>query len=189
MTWQFMRARCRSRIRPNGAASRVCSMHRTRFGSRKGLQSGLVPKLQTATFRCKRGPRRELICHDDANRLCCAFIRNAWMTLKLGNGTARQGIDEMPVHKMKFVLVNNMAPRKPSVCAACSRPLDWGYLHDLSASNRYCGIKCYPQRMVFGGFDGLIALTNPFELAIVWPKLTVDVASVLLDSAWSNHGG
>jgi hypothetical protein len=111
------------------------------------------------------------------------------MTLKLGNGTARQGIDEMPVHKMRFVLVNNMAPRKPSVCAACSRPLNWGYLHDLSTSNRYCGIKCYPQRMVFGGFDGLIALTNPFELAIVWPKLTVDVASVLLDSAWSDHGG
>jgi len=37
--------------------------------------------------------------------------------------------------------------------------------------------------------DGLIAATNPFELAIVWPKLTVDVASALLDSAWSDHGG
>jgi hypothetical protein len=35
----------------------------------------------------------------------------------------------MSVHRMQFVLVNNMAPRNPSVCAACSRPLDRGYLH------------------------------------------------------------
>ncbi len=32
-------------------------------------------------------------------------------------------------------------------------------------------------------------LVNPFELAIAWPKLTVDVASALFDSAWSNHCG
>jgi hypothetical protein len=38
----------------------------------------------------------------------------------------------MPVHKMKFVAVNNRAPRGPSVCAACSRSLERGYLHDLS---------------------------------------------------------
>jgi hypothetical protein len=50
----------------------------------------------------------------------------------------------MPVHKMKFVLVNNMAPRNPSVCTEYSRPLERGYLHDLSTSNRYCGIKRYP---------------------------------------------
>jgi hypothetical protein len=47
-------------------------------------------------------------------------------------------IGEMPVHKMKFVVVNNMAPRNPSVCAECSRPLERGYLHDLSTSKRYC---------------------------------------------------
>jgi len=45
----------------------------------------------------------------------------------------------MSVHKMQFVLVNNMTPRNPSVCAACSQPLERGYLHDLFTSRRYCG--------------------------------------------------
>ncbi len=61
----------------------------------------------------------------------------------------------MPVHKMKFVVVNNMAPRRPSVCTECSRPLERGYLHDLSTSKRYCGIECYPQWMVVSGFVGI----------------------------------
>jgi hypothetical protein len=95
----------------------------------------------------------------------------------------------MPAHKMKFVLVNNMAPRTPSICRECSRPLERGYLHDLSTSKRYCGIECYPQLMVVSGFVGSVAPTNPFELAIVWPKLTVDVATALLDSSWGDHGG
>jgi len=93
------------------------------------------------------------------------------------------------VHKMKFVVVNNMAPRNPSVCAACSRPLERGYLHDLPTSKRYCGIECYPQRMVVSEFVGSIAPATPFELAVAWPKLTVDVASALFDSAWSDNGG
>jgi hypothetical protein len=96
---------------------------------------------------------------------------------------------ESPVHKMKFVLVNNMAPRRPSVCTECSRPLERGYLHDLSTSRRYCGIECYPQWMVVSGFVGSIAPTNSFELAIAWPNLTVDVASALFDSSWRDHGG
>jgi hypothetical protein len=91
----------------------------------------------------------------------------------------------MSVHKMKFVLVNSMAPRNPSVCAACSRPLDLGYLHDLSTSRRYCGIECHPRRMALSGYVGSVAAVNPFELALAWPKLTVDVASALFDSAWS----
>jgi len=81
----------------------------------------------------------------------------------------------MPVHKMKFVLVNNMAPRNPSVCAECLRPLERGYLRDLSTSKRYCGIGCCPRWMVARGLV-------PFELAIAWPRLTVDVASALFDS-------
>ncbi len=93
------------------------------------------------------------------------------------------------VHKMKFVVVNNMAPRNPSVCAACSRPLERGYLHDLPTSKRYCGIECYPQWMVVSEFVGSIAPATPFELAVAWPKLTVDVASALFDSAWSDNGG
>jgi hypothetical protein len=90
----------------------------------------------------------------------------------------------MSVHKMEFVVVNNMAPRNPSVCAACSRPLERGYLHDLCTSTRYCGVRCYPRWIVANGFVGSVAPTNLFELAIAWPKLTVDVASTLFDSAW-----
>jgi hypothetical protein len=85
-------------------------------------------------------------------------------------------------------LVNNMAPRRPSVCTECSRPLERGYLHDLSNSKRYYGIECYPRWMV-NGFVGSVAPADPFELAIAWPKLNVDVASALFDHAWSDHGG
>jgi hypothetical protein len=95
----------------------------------------------------------------------------------------------MPVHKMKFVVVNNMAPRNPSVCVEYLPPLERGYLHDLSTSKRYCGIECYPRWIVVSGFVGSVASTNLFELAVAWPKLTVDVASAPFDSAWSDHGG
>ncbi len=78
----------------------------------------------------------------------------------------------MSVHKTKFVLVNGMAPRNTSVCAACSRPLERGYLHDLSASKRYCGVECFPQWMMVSGFVGSIAPATPFEVAVAWPKLT-----------------
>jgi hypothetical protein len=43
--------------------------------------------------------------------------------------------------------------------------------------------------MVVSDFVGSIAPTNPFELAVAWPKLTVDVASALFDSAWNDRGG
>lgn len=78
---------------------------------------------------------------------------------------------------------------RTSVCTACSRPLEQGYLHDLFTSRRYCGIECYPRWMVVGGFGGSLAPTNPFALAIVWPQLTVDVASALFDGAWGDHRG
>ena len=95
----------------------------------------------------------------------------------------------MSVHRMQFVLVNNMAPRNPSVCAECSRPLERSYLHDLSTSKRYCGIECYRQSAVVNGFVGSIAPATAFELAAAWPRLTVDVASALFDSAWGDHRG
>jgi hypothetical protein len=96
------------------------------------------------------------------------------------------GTGEMPVHTMKFVVVNNRAPRNASVCAACARPLERGYLHDRSISRHYCGVECYP---LVSGFAGSVATPNPFDLAIAWPKLTVDVAPSLFDSAWSDHRG
>jgi hypothetical protein len=43
--------------------------------------------------------------------------------------------------------------------------------------------------MVVSGFVGSIAPAIPFELAVAWPKLTVDVASALFDSASRDHGG
>ena len=95
----------------------------------------------------------------------------------------------MSAHRMKFVVVNNMAPRNPSVCTACSRPLERGYIHDLSTSRRYCGVECYPRSIVASGFIGSAATTDPFELAIAWPKLTIDVASVLFGGAWGDHRG
>ena len=95
----------------------------------------------------------------------------------------------MPVHKMKFVLVNNMTPRNPTVCAECSGPLERGYLHDLSTSKCYCGIGCHPRRLMMSGFVRAATPADPFELLIAWPMLTVDVASALFESAWSNKGG
>jgi hypothetical protein len=41
--------------------------------------------------------------------------------------------------------------------------------------------------MVASGLTGAMASMNPFELAMVWPRLTVDVASALFDSAWNNN--
>jgi hypothetical protein len=95
----------------------------------------------------------------------------------------------MPVHTMRFVLVNNRAPRNHSVCAGCSRPLDRGYLRDLSTSQRHCGIECHTRLTVVSEFIGSIGPASPIDLAIAWPKLTVDVASALFDSAWSDRGG
>jgi hypothetical protein len=40
--------------------------------------------------------------------------------------------------------------------------------------------------MVVGEF---VAPTDLFELAFAWPKLTVDVATALFDSAWHDHSG
>jgi hypothetical protein len=38
-------------------------------------------------------------------------------------------------------------------------------------------------------FVGTIGVMDPFELAIAWPKLTVEVTSAMFDSAWINQGG
>jgi hypothetical protein len=95
----------------------------------------------------------------------------------------------MSVQTMKFVLVNDIAPRRTSICSACSRPLEQGYLHDLSTLRRYCGIGCYPRWMMVGGFIGSFDPTNLFELAVAWPKLTVAVATAVFDSAWRDHSG
>ena len=116
---------------------------------------------------------------NDPTTRCERWHRSSKTHRKIGTG-------EIPAHKMKFVVVNNRAPRNASVCAACARPLERGYLHDLSISRRYCGVECYP---LVSGFVGSVATANPYDLAIAWPKLTVDVASSLFDSAWGDHRG
>ena len=49
--------------------------------------------------------------------------------------------------------------------------------------------RVLPRRMAVSGPVESVATTNPFELAIAWPKLAVDVASALFDSALGDHSG
>jgi hypothetical protein len=88
---------------------------------------------------------------------------------------------------MNFVLVNHRTPRRPSVCVACSRPLQRSYLHDLSTRSRYCSVECYPGRRAAGDEAGSLAKTDPFDLVIllmVLPKFTIDVVAAVFDGAW-----
>jgi hypothetical protein len=89
----------------------------------------------------------------------------------------------MSAHNMRFVVVNDEAPRNPFACAACSRPLERGYLHDLSTSRRGGRVLW----IAVSAFVGSVAAANAFDFAIAWPMLTVDVTSALFDSAWGDH--
>jgi hypothetical protein len=51
---------------------------------------------------------------------------------------------------------------------------------------RYCGVDCYPQRLALSVVVGSIVPATPFEFAVAWPRLTVDIASALFDIAWSD---
>ncbi len=44
---------------------------------------------------------------------------------------------------MKFVLVNDKAPRLSTTCAHCRAPIETHYLRDLSSKAPYCGYACY----------------------------------------------
>jgi hypothetical protein len=88
---------------------------------------------------------------------------------------------------MKFVLVNHRRLRRPCACAACSRPLEGGFLHDLSSQRWYCGIDCYPGQVVSSELIRWLAETNPLALAAGWPKFTADVMSALFDPASRNR--
>ena len=86
---------------------------------------------------------------------------------------------------MNFVLVNHRTLRRPSCCGACSRPLQRSYLRDLSTDSRYCSIECFPGRAA-DGLAGSLAKVDPLGLAVLFmllPKLTIDVASAVFDSA------
>jgi hypothetical protein len=85
---------------------------------------------------------------------------------------------------MNFVLVNHRTLRRPSCCAACFSPLQLSYLRDLSTDSRYCSVECYPGPAA-DGLTGSLAKADPFGLALLMllPKLTIDVASAVFDSA------
>ena len=87
---------------------------------------------------------------------------------------------------MKFVLVNCRTPVVPSKCAACRRPVEKGYMRDLSTLRRYCGAECYP------GWNGNVpplrpcAEINPFEL-ILNGESTSDIVSALFGLGEHQH--
>jgi hypothetical protein len=97
----------------------------------------------------------------------------------------RTGVKKDPRTAMNFVLVNHRTLRRPSCCAACLRPLQRGYLRDLSTDSPYCSVECYSGHAA----DSLVrslAKVDPFGLAIPFmrrPTLTIDVASAVFDSA------
>jgi hypothetical protein len=43
--------------------------------------------------------------------------------------------------------------------------------------------------MVVGEFVGSFSPTDLFELALTWPKLTIEVATALFDGARHDHSG
>ena len=147
-----------------------------------GVESYKRRRFATSARSGKRVSRSIRLLMNMKIRTGCCFGRHQKSRRKTRTG-------EMSVHRMKFVLVNNLAPRSCPACAACSPPLEQGYLHDLATSRRYCGVKCYPQWTAAGGFAGSIGPAAAFELAVAWPQLTVDVASALFDCAWGNHRG
>lgn len=44
---------------------------------------------------------------------------------------------------MKFVLVNHRTPLNTAPCTECERPLDTGYLREVSSQRQYCDHDCY----------------------------------------------
>ncbi len=44
---------------------------------------------------------------------------------------------------MKFILVNHRSPLQISACSECARPLEAGYLREVSSQRQYCDHDCY----------------------------------------------
>jgi hypothetical protein len=44
---------------------------------------------------------------------------------------------------MRFVFVNDRAPRASSTCAYCLKTMGMSYLRDLSSKRLYCDYECY----------------------------------------------
>lgn len=44
---------------------------------------------------------------------------------------------------MRFVLVNERAPRQQTLCASCGAPIRTGYLREIGTHLTYCDHDCY----------------------------------------------
>ena len=44
---------------------------------------------------------------------------------------------------MKFILVNHRTPLNTAACTECTRPLETGYLREVSSQRQYCDHDCY----------------------------------------------
>jgi hypothetical protein len=68
-------------------------------------------------------------------------------------------VRESRSHSMRFVIVSDSTPRTYSVCAHCAKPIDVGYLRELTSNFPYCDYACYRGRELalgcwpFAGFD------------------------------------
>ena len=62
---------------------------------------------------------------------------------------------------MKFMVVSDRAPRISTVCTCCTKPIESGYLRELSSNALYCDYACYLRRkmvLVSWSFEGLESL-------------------------------
>lgn len=80
---------------------------------------------------------------------------------------------------MRFVIVSDRVPPTYSVCAHCAKPIDVGYLRELTSNLPYCNYACYRGREMalarwsFAGFD---------NFAFVGLHLAEDFQRALLDA-------
>jgi hypothetical protein len=44
---------------------------------------------------------------------------------------------------MRFVLVNERSPRRPSFCVICDQPIEASYLREIGTQLTYCDHDCY----------------------------------------------
>jgi hypothetical protein len=86
---------------------------------------------------------------------------------------------------MKFILVNHRTPSRPSTCIECSRPLDAGYLRDVSTRRRYCDHNCYLRHEAKSLFMPWLGVTHAdHEPGSNYPAQLGMIASVAIALYW-----
>ena len=86
---------------------------------------------------------------------------------------------------MKFILVNHRTPSRPSTCIECLRPLDAGYLRDVSTRRRYCDHNCYLRYEAKSLFMPWLAATHAdHEPGTNYPAQLGMIASLAIALYW-----